>query len=113
MMGLRDALKRKWRSQEGDTLVESLAALLIAALGAAALATMVVVASNASIASNNALQASYAAESNMPASGTGNATIKCGSGASAPSATVYITVYRSSSDPAFVRYEPAKTTGLE
>lgn len=88
----------------GDTLVEALAALLIAALGAALLATMVMVSSNVVGQTRTVQQADFNAESQIYDITKTNAsnvamTISAG-GVSQP---VAVTVY-TSEDGTFVRY---------
>lgn len=58
-------LAYKLKEKRGDTLVESLAAILIAALGATLLATMVMASVNAATTSKAALDATYRAENSM------------------------------------------------
>ncbi len=56
------ALREKLQDCHGDTMLEVLAAVFIAALGATMLATMVTVSATASARSQQVLNASYAAE---------------------------------------------------
>ena len=64
-MRARKALWRKLTERSGDTLVEALTAILIAALGSALLATMVMSATNIASRNERALSAVYQAESNL------------------------------------------------
>ena len=59
-------LREKLQDCHGDTMVEVLAAVFIAALGATMLATMVTVSATASARSQQVLNASYAAEASVP-----------------------------------------------
>lgn len=58
-------LREKLQDCHGDTMVEVLAAVFIAALGATMLATMVTVSATASARSQQVLNASYAAEASL------------------------------------------------
>ena len=59
------ALREKLQDCHGDTMVEVLAAVFIAALGATMLATMVTVSASASARSQQVLNASYASENSL------------------------------------------------
>lgn len=104
MKGFRDALKRMWRSQEGDTLIETLTAILIAALGATALATMVMASVNMTATTERALHTVYQEESSVFENSSvvgGSATIKMSGISVSPSVNVY-----ASDNGMFHRYEP-------
>ena len=58
-------LREKLQDCHGDTMVEVLAAVFIAALGATMLATMVTVSASASARSQQVLNASYASENSF------------------------------------------------
>ena len=58
-------LREKLQDCHGDTMVEVLAAVFIAALGATMLATMVTVSASASARSQQVLNASYASENSL------------------------------------------------
>lgn len=107
MKGFRDALKRMWRSQEGDTLIETLTAILIAALGATALATMVMASVNMTATTERALHVVYQAESSMreesPGLALGVVTISMPDDGISVSTSV--NVY-ASDNGMFHRYEP-------
>ena len=91
-------------NERGDTLVEALAALLIAALGAALLATMVVVSSGIVAQTRTVQQADFDAESQTYAM-TGTTLISATASISAGGVnqTVPVTVY-TSDNGTFVRY---------
>lgn len=102
---LKRAVGARVSDERGDSLVEALAALLIAALGAAALATMVMVASSV-VAQNEQAQANaFAAESQVSAlAGTSEsfaptATITAGAASGTSKVIVYL-----SDDGTYVRY---------
>ncbi|MRX81768.1 hypothetical protein GJG86_04585 [Eggerthella sp. HF-4214] len=61
---------RKLADQRGDTMVEALAAILIAALGATMLATMVVASVSVASRSERVLNDAYADESGLYGAGT-------------------------------------------
>lgn len=89
----------------GDTIAEALVALLIAAMGAAALATMVMAAMNATITTQEMRDNIYQAESTMVGSDKTVATISvaAGEGVGMQECDVKVTLY-SSPDDTFVRY---------
>ena len=68
----------KLHSTRADTLVEALVALLIAALGATLLATMVMVSTNVTMTSRQALSNLYRAENSMTKSGVSEADFSFG-----------------------------------
>lgn len=68
---LTSALKNKLTSTQGDSFAEVLVAILIAALGAALLASMVTAASNVTISSEKKLTELHEAESDLAASAAG------------------------------------------
>lgn len=96
------ATERKLKDVRGDSLVESLVAILIAALGTAALATMVMAATSSSVQTQTTLERTYAAESAVTdsAASLDSVTIKAG----AAEMSVKVDGYRSDDD-LFVRYE--------
>lgn len=94
-------IRLKLRCERGDTLVEALAALLIAVLGATLLATMVTASLSVSTTSQRSLDASYQAERVMPKIGFRDAaTVTMGSVDVAFTVQVY-----QSEDGTFTRYE--------
>lgn len=103
-------LRRFFANVRGDTLVEALAALLIAALGAAALATMVMVAVSASTTSKAAIDSSYRSESGLAAMSdrTSAGTLSISGGGLGNSFSVALDVYV---DGGFMRYEPSTGGG--
>lgn len=91
----------------GDTIVEALMALLIAAMGAAALATMVMAAMNATITTQETRDKIYQAESTMVKSSDISSaaiiSVGAGEGVSAQDCSVKVALYVSP-DGTFVRY---------
>lgn len=89
----------------GDTIAEALVALLIAAMGAAALATMVMAAMNAAVSTQEMRDNVYQAESTMVSSEKTVATISvaAGEGVGMQECDVKVTLY-ASPDGTFVRY---------
>ena len=69
-------LRRTLADQRGDSMVEALAAILIAALGATMLATMVMTSVSMTARSERMLSDSYAAESSLLSSSPANGTLK-------------------------------------
>lgn len=95
--------RRMLADTRGDTLVETLAAILIAALGAATLATMVMAAVNVSTASQQALERTYQQEATlveMPMGSTELLSIQMGEA----SANVKVSLFQEEDNP-FIRYE--------
>ena len=107
MTALLKSARAKLFSVRGDTLVEALAAILIAALAATLLATMVIASVNVTASSEKALASTYAGESGMllmPSDRGRTITIELGSAKE----TVNVDVYRTpatSGNPEFMRYE--------
>ena len=102
------ALVRLPGNEDGDTLVEALAAILIAALGATLLATMVMVSTNVTASSRVELQNVYKAENESVWRMTNiqNVTISFGG----KEEHVEVIAY-GSTDGKFCRYEDAGKKG--
>ncbi len=106
---LRRAVSERLRDDRGDTLVESLAALLIAALGAAALATMVMASTNVVTQTSQTQARAFDAESQVyarsgPSESFGPAvTITAGVASESIGVTVYL-----SDDGSYARYVEGK-----
>lgn len=64
-----DAARRKLSSRQGDSMVEALAAILIAVLGATMLATMVMASVSVTSRSERELSGAYAAEASLYGNG--------------------------------------------
>lgn len=94
----------KLRNVGGDTLVEALSALLIAALGATLLATMIMVSVNVSASSQVALSNLYQEEKSLAPVQSAKDTLKIKKGSDFE-VDVGIRVYRSANGE-FLRYEP-------
>lgn len=101
----RAYVRARLANARGDTIVEALMALLIAAMGAAALATMVMAAMNATITTQEMRDNIYQAESTMVSSDKTVATISvaAGEGVGMQDCSVKATLY-ASPDGTFVRY---------
>ena len=98
------AARKRLSNERGDTIAEVLVALLIAALGAALLATMVMVSGSAVSQTREAQAAAYDAESQTYAAAGDveqGATVSLSAGSTTGS--VAVTVY-SSEDGAYARY---------
>lgn len=98
MRALFDKVRNKLLDQRGDSIAEVLVAILIAALGASLLATMVMASTNVAMSSQQALDASYEAESSLfahPSSGSGEyATISIPGESGTTATTIKAAVYQ-------------------
>ncbi|MEG2531841.1 MAG: hypothetical protein RSB04_02395 [Gordonibacter sp.] len=98
------AARQKARNASGDSLVEAIAAILIAALGAALLATMVMSSASATMRNQERLSALYTAESTLasPSGGT-EVTVVIQSGSLTMPIEIPALLY---SEDEYIRYEP-------
>ena len=98
-------LRAKLASTRGDSMVEALAALLIAVMAATLLATMVMTSTSVASSSKQALRDVYAAESAMAEIyASGDATVSLGT----ISAPIKVKTYQSTDENGnvvFTRYE--------
>lgn len=98
------SVRARMSNERGDTLVEALAALLIAALGAALLATMVMVSTNVVAQTRSIQAANFDAESQTyDITKTNSSNVAMTISAEDVSQPVAVTVY-TSKDGTFVRY---------
>lgn len=104
----RARLARLWANERGDSMVEALVAILIAALGASLLATMVMASTNVASSSQTTLQNLYKAESDTAVQWVQHAYVNIGFGDKDES--VKVDVY-GSSDGEFFRYQHMQGQG--
>lgn len=102
----RAGLSRLWANERGDSLVEALVAILIAALGASLLATMVMASTNVASSSHASLQNLYKAESEMVPLGIENAYAAIGFGTKGE--PIKVDIY-GSIDGEFFRYQHSQS----
>lgn len=88
-------LREKLQDCHGDTMVEVLAAVFIAALGATMLATMVTVSATASARSQQVLNASYAAEASLYDSSSYGPVVSVTLPGSSTAVPIKVSVYQS------------------
>lgn len=100
MTKLSTLVRRLRSDQRGDSMVEALAAILIASLGTILLATMVMTSVNVASSSQAALSDVYEAEETSSHSSFGNVNIMLGSAETSLRIDAYY-----SEDGTFVRFE--------
>ncbi len=103
--------KRFGRDESGDSLVEALAALLIAALGAVLLATMVMASTQVASSTAEAFSDDYDALASLePVSGSHQVDVRLDAGGVSLDTSIDVSVY-ASDDQTFFRYESAVPPG--